>query len=115
MSITVLFSWLQAVGLFSLTALAEITGSYLVYSVLRQGRSIWLLLPAIFSITLFVWLLTLHPGAAGRTYAAYGGVYIAFAFVWLWVIEGKHPNSWEVTGVLVSLIGMSIIILAPQD
>lgn len=107
--------WIQAVGLFSLTALAEITGSYLVYSVLRQERSGWLLFPAAVSIMLFAWLLTLHPGEAGRTYAAYGGVYIAFAFVWLWLVEGKQPNSWEVAGVLVSLVGMSIIVLAPQN
>lgn len=105
----------QAAGLFALTALAEISGSYLVYLTVKQGRPVWLLLPAALCIILFVWLLTLHPGAAGRTYAAYGGMYIAFAFLWLRVVEGKYPNSWEVAGVLVSLVGMGIIILAPQD
>lgn len=107
-------TWVQAVGLFSLTALAEITGSYLVYSVLRQGRPVWWLLPAALFIMIFVWSLTLHPGAAGRTYAAYGGVYITFAFVWLWLVEGKQPNIWEIAGVAISLAGMSIIVLAPQ-
>lgn len=106
---------LQAAGLFALTALAEIAGCYLVYTTLKQGRSAWLLVPATLCIMLFVWLLTLHPGTAGRTYAAYGGMYIAFAFLWLWTVEGKQPNLWETAGVLVSLVGMSIIILAPQE
>ncbi|MGJ3237824.1 MAG: YnfA family protein [Anaerolineae bacterium] len=108
-------SFVQAVGLFMLTALAEITGSYLVYSVVKQDRSVWLLVPAIIAIALFLWLLTLHPGAAGRTYAAYGGVYIAVAFFWLRFVEGYQPNAWEITGVLISLIGMTIIVLAPQQ
>jgi small multidrug resistance family-3 protein len=115
MSISMAASLLQAAGLFALTAVAEITGSYLAYSVIRHGRPIWWLVPAALSIALFVWLLTLHPGAAGRTYAAYGGMYIAIAFVWLWLIERQQPNFWETVGVIVSLIGMGIIILAPQN
>ncbi|MDX2076152.1 MAG: YnfA family protein [bacterium] len=112
---TAILPFLQTVTLFALTALAEITGSYLVYSILKHGRSIWLFVPATLLIMLFVWLLTLHPGAAGKTYAAYGGMYITFSFIWMWVIEGKQPNSWEIIGVLISLVGMSIIILAPQE
>ena len=107
-------SLIQAAGLFAVTALAEITGSYLAYSVVKQGRPIWWLVPSALSIALFVWLLTLHPGAAGRTYAAYGGMYIAVAFIWLWLVERQQPNPWEIVGVVVSLIGMGIIILAPQ-
>lgn len=105
---------MQATALFAMTAFAEIIGSYLAYSVIRQGRSAWLLVPSALSIALFVWLLTLHPGAAGRTYAAYGGMYIAVAFAWLWLVERQQPSLWEVVGVVVSLIGMGIIVLAPQ-
>jgi small multidrug resistance family-3 protein len=104
----------QAAALFAVTALAEILGCYLAYGVLRLGRPVWWLIPAALSIALFVWLLSLHPGAAGRTYAAYGGMYIAVAFAWLWLVEGQQPGLWEVVGVGVSLIGMSIIVLAPQ-
>jgi small multidrug resistance family-3 protein len=111
---TIAISLLQAAGLFAITAVAEITGSYLAYSVVKHGRPIWWLVPSALSIALFVWLLTLHPGAAGRTYAAYGGMYIAIAFAWLWLIEKQQPNLWEVVGVFVSLIGMGIIIMAPQ-
>lgn len=63
--------------LFALTAVAEIVGCYLPWLVLKQGKPAWLLLPAAVALALFAWLLTLHPSAAGRTYAAYGGMYIA--------------------------------------
>lgn len=101
-------------GLFTLTALAEIVGCYLPYLWLRHGGSAWLLVPAALALALFVWLLTLHPIAAGRVYAAYGGVYVAVAILWLWWIEGVSPNRWDLIGSLVALAGMAIIVLAPR-
>ena len=47
------------------------------------------------SLALFVWLLTLHPAAAGRVYAAYGGVYITVALAWLWGVDGVRPSVWD--------------------
>ena len=73
----------QAAALFVLTALAEIIGCFLPFLWLRKDGSIWLLVPAALSLAAFVWLLTLHPAASGRVYAAYGGVYVATALVWL--------------------------------
>ncbi len=100
--------------LFILTAVAEITGCYLPLLWLRHGKSAWLLLPAAGSLALFVWLLTLHPYAAGRTYAAYGGAYIFTALLWLWVFERSGLDRWDVIGAAVSLIGMGIIAFAPR-
>jgi small multidrug resistance family-3 protein len=102
-----------AAGLFTLTAVAEIAGCYLVYLWLRQGASPWLLAPAAASLALFAFLLTLHPAAAGRTYAAYGAVYIALAIAWLWAIEGIRPTLWDAAGVAVALAGTAIIVLQP--
>lgn len=96
-------------GLFVLTAVAEITGCYLPYLWLKQGRSIWLLLPAALSLAAFAWLLTLHPHAAGRVYAAYGGVYISVALAWLWLVDSVRPTTTDWPGVGVCLIGMTII------
>lgn len=96
------------------TAVAEILGCYLPYLVLREDKSVWLLVPAVLSLALFAWLLTLHPTAAGRVYAAYGGVYIAVAIGWLWLVEGIKPTSWDVIGSAVALTGMAIIMLAPR-
>ncbi len=101
-------------ALFTITALAEIVGCYLPYLWLREGKSSWLLLPATLSLTLFAWLLTLHPTAAGRVYAAYGGVYITIAILWLWVVDGVRPNRWDLLGVAVCLVGMAIIMLSPK-
>lgn len=103
-------SILAAGMLFVATAIAEIVGCYLPYLWLKKGGSPWLLVPAALSLALFAWLLTLHPTAAGRVYAAYGGVYVAVAVMWLWIIDGVRPTAWDITGVAVSVLGMGIII-----
>ena len=105
---------LRVVLLFAVTAVAEIVGCYLPWLVIKQGKPLWLLLPTAASRAAFAWLLTLHPTAAGRTYAAYGGVYIAVAIGWLWVVEGIRPSLWDVIGTLVALTGMAIIMFAPK-
>lgn len=99
--------------LFAVTALAEILGCYLPWLVLREGRSPLLLIPAALSLALFAWLLTLHPTAAGRTYAAYGGVYVAAALLWLWLVDDVTPTGWDLAGAGVALAGMAIIVLQP--
>jgi small multidrug resistance family-3 protein len=104
---------MTTIALFVLTAIAEILGCYLPYRWLREGGSIWLLVPAALSLALFAWLLSLHPTAAGRTYAAYGGVYIAVAIGWLWVVEGIRPSTWDWAGVALTLAGMAVIAFQP--
>lgn len=99
--------------LFIATALAEIVGCYLPYLWLKQSRSVALLLPAALSLALFAWLLTLHAAAAGRVYAAYGGVYIGVAVLWLWAIDGIRPTVWDLAGAATALVGMGIIMFQP--
>jgi len=105
---------LKTLFLFALTAVAEIVGCYLPYLWLKAGKSAWLLLPAAASLVLFAWLLTLHPAAAGRIYAAYGGVYIGVAILWLWLVEGIKPSGWDLLGATVAMLGMAIIMFAPR-
>jgi len=107
-------SVLATAALFVLTALAEIVGCYLPFLWLRHGRSPWLLLPAAASLALFSWLLTLHPTAAGRVYAAYGGVYVTVAIVWLWAVDGVRPGLFDWVGVAICLVGMAVIMFAPR-
>lgn len=102
---------LKTAGLFVVTALAEILGCFLPYLWLRKGGPMWLLLPASASLAIFVWLLTLHPAASGRVYAAYGGVYVATALVWLRVVDGVKLSTLDWVGAAVVLLGMSIIVL----
>lgn len=105
---------MKTLGLYVATAIAEILGCYLPYLWLRDGKSIVLLIPAALSLALFAWLLTLHPAAAGRVYAAYGGVYISVALVWLWLVEGIRPSHWDWTGVALALAGMAVIAFQPR-
>jgi small multidrug resistance family-3 protein len=107
-------SLLQSAALFFITAIAEIVGCFLAYLWLRKGGSPWLLVPAASSLASFAWLLTLHPNAAGRTYAAYGGVYVATAVFWLWMIEGRTPTRWDLVGAAVCITGMAIIVLGSR-
>lgn len=99
----------KTLGLFVLTAIAEIVGCYLPYLWLKKDGSSWLLVPAALSLALFAWLLSLHPTAAGRVYAAYGGVYVCVALFWLWWVDGVRPTAWDLVGVGLCLIGMGII------
>lgn len=100
----------RTLSLFIVTAVAEILGCYLPYLWLKKQGSPWLLPIAAASLALFVWLLTLHPTDSGRVYAAYGGVYVAVALLWLWRVDGAALTIWDVTGVAVALLGMGIIV-----
>ena len=100
--------------LFIATAFAEIVGCYLPYLWLNNRAPLWVLVPAAVSLALFVWLLSLHPTAAGRVYAAYGGVYVAVAVLWLYLVDGVRPTVWDVAGSIVAVTGMAIIMLAPR-
>ena len=99
---------------FLITALAEIIGCYLPYLWLRRNGSAWLLLPAAASLAAFAWLLSLHPTAAGRVYAAYGGVYVVTAICWLWIVDGVRPDRWDMIGGSVALAGMAVIMFSPR-
>jgi small multidrug resistance family-3 protein len=106
---------MRAFILFALTAMAEIVGCYAVYLWLRLHRPAWWLLPGALALALFAWLLTLHPqSGAGRVYAAYGGVYIAAAMLWLWAVEGIQPDRWDVIGTAICLVGAGIILFGPR-
>lgn len=104
----------KTLALYLATAIAEIVGCYLPYLWLVKGASALLLVPAAASLAAFAWLLTLHEAAAGRVYAAYGGVYIAAALAWLWAVDGVRPTAWDVAGVAVSLAGMGLIAFQPR-
>lgn len=102
-------------ALFFVTALAEIVGCYLPYLWLKQGRSVWLLVPAAISLALFAWLLSLHPTASGRVYAAYGGVYIGVALMWLWTVDKVTPTTTDLVGAAVCFVGMAIIMVGGRQ
>lgn len=98
--------------IYPLAALAEIAGCFAFWAWLKLDRSPLWFLPGLVSLALFAWLLTLVPSeAAGRAYAAYGGVYIAASLIWLWVIEGQGPDRFDLTGAAICLVGAAVILL----
>lgn len=96
-------------------ALAEIAGCFAFWAWLRLGKSALWLVPGMFSLAAFAWLLTLvEVEAAGRAYATYGGVYIVASLAWLWAFEGMRPDRWDVTGAAICLVGAGVILFGPR-
>ena len=113
-TITFLLPSMKTLLLYVATAVAEILGCYLPWRWLKEDGSAWLLLPGALSLALFAWLLTLHGTAAGRVYAAYGGVYVAVAVAWLWGVDKVRPTLWDAAGVALTLAGMAVIAFQPR-
>jgi small multidrug resistance family-3 protein len=100
---------------YPLAAVAEIAGCFAFWSWLRLGRSPLWLVPGVAALILFAWVLTrVDSAAAGRAYAAYGGVYIAASLVWLWAVEGVRPDRWDVVGAALCLVGTCVILFGPR-
>ncbi|MDD1500395.1 YnfA family protein [Agrobacterium sp. CNPSo 3708] len=100
---------------YAMAALAEIAGCFAFWVWLRMGKSVAWLIPGMVSLAAFAWLLTLVPTeAAGRAYAAYGGIYIAASLLWLWIVERHAPDRWDLAGGVVCLAGASLILFAPR-
>ena len=101
---------------FAGAAVAEIAGCFAFWAWLRLDASPWWLVPGMASLALFAYLLTLADApAAGRAYAAYGGLYIGASLIWLWAIEGLRPDRWDVGGALICLVGAAVIIFGPRS
>jgi len=106
---------MKTIFLYAIAAIAEIAGCFAFWAWLRLGKSALWIAPGLVSLALFAWLLTLVESAfAGRAYAAYGGVYIGAALVWLWLIEGRAPDRFDVAGAIICLIGAAVIIFGPR-
>lgn len=107
---------MKTYALYFFAALAEIAGCYAFWAWLRLGKSAWWLAPGMVLLVLFAWALALVPSeAAGRAYAAYGGIYILASILWLWMVEARVPDRWDVLGVAVCLAGGAIILFGPRS
>ncbi|KPF85486.1 hypothetical protein IP70_12425 [alpha proteobacterium AAP38] len=101
--------------LYAVAAIAEIAGCFAFWAWARDGRTALWLAPGMASLALFAWVLTRVPAdAAGRAFAAYGGVYIAASLAWMWLVEGQRPDRWDLTGAALCLIGAATILWAPR-
>jgi len=101
--------------IYAAAAVFEIAGCFAFWAWLRMAKPVWWLAPGIVSLALFAWLLTFVPSeAAGRTFAAYGGIYIVASLMWLWIVESRVPDHWDLGGAFVCLCGTAMILFAPR-
>ena len=101
---------------YALAAVAEIAGCFAFWAWLRLDRSVWWVAPGMASLALFAFLLTrVDSDAAGRAYAAYGGVYIVASIGWLWLVEQRAPDRWDMLGAAICLVGAAVILLGPRS
>ena len=106
---------MRTIAIYIAAAIAEIAGCFAIWAVGRhQAPSLWLV-PGVLCLVLFGWLLTrVDVAFAGRAYAIYGGIYIAASLVWLWLVEGKVPDRWDLTGALICIAGAMVILYMPR-
>ncbi len=101
--------------IYAAAALCEIAGCFSFWAWLKLDKSPLWLVPGMFSLAAFAWLLTLiESDAAGRAYAAYGGIYIIASIVWIWLVEGMRPDRWDMAGAATAFAGTCIILFAPR-
>ncbi|CAH1657945.1 putative transporter YnfA [Hyphomicrobiales bacterium] len=106
---------IPALAIYILAALAEIAGCFAFWAWLRLGQSVLWLIPGVVSLAAFAYFLTLiDTAAAGRAYAAYGGIYIVMSLIWLWRAEGVTPDRWDLAGGAICLAGAAVILLGPR-
>ena len=99
---------------YVLAALAEIAGCFAFWSVLRLGKPHAWLGVGVVALVFFAYALTrVEVEAAGRAYAAYGGIYIVASLVWLKLVEGVSPDRWDVIGGAICLVGAALILWGP--
>ena len=106
----------MTVGFFIAAAFFEIAGCFAFWVWLRLGKSVLWIAPGMASLALFAYLLThVESMAAGRAYAAYGGVYIGASLFWLWAVEGVRPDRWDAIGAGIALLGAAIVVFGPRS
>lgn len=106
---------MTTIAAFLGAALTEIAGCFAFWAWLRLGKSGWWAVPGLASLALFAFLLTrVDVLAAGRAFAAYGGIYIAASLAWLWAVEGIRPDRWDLVGAALCLCGAAVIVAAPR-
>ena len=100
---------------YVLAAVAEIAGCFSFWAWLKMGKPAWVIAPGLISLAAFAWFLTrVESEFAGRAYAAYGSIYIVASVVWLFLVENRMPDRWDILGAAVCLIGGGIILFAPR-
>jgi small multidrug resistance family-3 protein len=104
----------RSLGLFVLAGVCEIGGGWLMWKALRDGRPpLWGVLGGAV-LVLYGVVPTLQPSNFGRTYAAYGGFFIALSLLWGWAFDGNRPDRADVVGAAIALVGVALMYYWPR-
>lgn len=104
----------RSLSLFLLAGLCEIGGGYLIWVSLRDGKPAWLGVAGGVALALYGVVAAFQPANFGRVYAAYGGVFIAMALAWGWLVDDVRPDRFDLLGAGLALAGVLIIMYAPR-
>jgi small multidrug resistance family-3 protein len=106
----------RSASLFLIAGLCEIGGGYLVWLWLREDRNIWFGLIGGIVLMLYGVIPTLQPAVFnfGRVYAAYGGVFIILSILWGWQVDGKIPDTFDLIGAFICMVGVAVIMYWPR-
>lgn len=106
---------MQNILFFTISAFLEIAGCYAFWIVIKENKSTLYIIPGIISLILFAFFLTkIDSDLAGRTYATYGGIYIASTILWLYFVEGFIPDKGDFIGAGICILGALVILFYPR-
>jgi small multidrug resistance family-3 protein len=109
-----LLQFIRPIALFLIAALCEISGAYLIWQWQRAGKPVAAAVLGLLALFVYSLIQTAQSFGFGRTFAAYGGVFILMAMLWGWFVDKRVPDRWDWLGIAVCLVGVVIILAAPR-
>lgn len=104
----------KTVGFFVLAAICEMAGAYMIWQWQRNNQPVWIALLGLAALFAYSFIQTLQAFGFGRTFAAYGGIFILTALIWGWLVDHQVPDRWDWIGAAICLVGVTVILAAPR-
>ena len=105
---------LKSLACFVLAAVCELSGAWLIWQWWRNSKPLWYAAVAGLILVAYGIVNTFQAANFGRSYAAYGGVFIVMALLWGWQIDHQMPDKYDLAGAAICLVGMGIIMFSPR-
>lgn len=101
--------------IFFLAGLFEIGGGWLVWQTIRERRPWWMSLIGSMALVIYGFIATLQPiSDFGRVYAIYGAFFIIFSFLWGFILDGFRPDTGDLVGAAIVIVGALVMFLWPN-
>ena len=109
-----LIDTVKSLAFFIIAGFFEIGGGYMGWLWLREGKGFEFAILGAIMLILYGIIPTFQPATFGRTYAAYGGIFIALSVLWGWKIDNVVPDQFDIIGACIALVGVFIIMYWPR-